>query len=118
MHVADSHRRAGNRSLDDFVAASSERSDEDILDTEDDDLHLANVSNDQVYQNWPDWPLEAYLCLFQVCLPMLVADFDFGDTIYSQGAVTSHSRTSFSFEQLLTVPFAGCCRAPASSNWQ
>lgn len=94
MHVADSHR-SGNRSLDDFVAASSERSDDETLDTEDDDLHLANVSNDQIYQNWPDWPVDAYLCLFQTCLPILVADFEFADIIYPHGAVTSHSGTSF-----------------------
>ena len=64
MHVADSHRMSGNRSLNDFVAASSEHSDDDMLDNEDDDLHLANVSEDQVYPNLPIRRLEVLVLVF------------------------------------------------------
>lgn len=64
MHVADSHMMSGNRSLDDFVAASSEHSDDDMVDNEDDDLRLANVNEDQVCPSLPVRRLKAYLCSF------------------------------------------------------
>lgn len=66
-----------NSSMDDFVAASYEHSDDDKLNNEEDDLHLANVSEDQVYPNLPLRRLEAACARLQLMCLRLCLFFAF-----------------------------------------
>ena len=71
MPVADRQSLSGKERLDDFVAAMSEHGDDDtMLDDEDDDLQLANVSEDQVNPGLPvDLLKQTYACSQLDALP-------------------------------------------------